>query len=224
MKIDAPSSVVVLDLDDTLYLERDYVESGLQAVGRWATGQIGVPSLGTAMIELFRDGTRGRIFDQALAGAGIAASPDLIGRMVQTYRQHRPTIDLAADAKRLFARRSSRTAFALITDGYLDAQKRKVRALRLHSHGISLAICTDRWGREAWKPSEQAYRHVQQAFGLPSQAFVYIADNPNKDFHAPRRLGWRSMQIKRPGRLHMKIDAGAESADEEIESLDEIAL
>ncbi|WP_232476134.1 HAD family hydrolase [Flavisphingomonas formosensis] len=219
----SPDFVVVLDLDDTLYLERDYVESGLNAVGCWVESQLARPALGSLMIDLFRQGIRGNIFDLALAEAGLAGRPDLIARMVQVYRQHRPQIDLTADAKRLFARRPDRVAFALITDGYIDAQKRKMRALRLHAQGLSLGICTDRWGRADWKPSERAFRHVQAIFGVPPQALVYVADNPNKDFHAPRRLGWRTLQIKRPGRLHTRIESFAESADAEIETLDEIA-
>lgn len=217
-------SVIVFDLDDTLYLECDYVESGLRAVGVWAGQQLGVPGLGGRMLEHFRAGGRGHLFDDALTEAGIAPRPDLVDRMIRVYRQHRPTIHLAEDAVRYLASPPPRTALALITDGYLDAQRRKIRALGLHMSGIELGVCTDRWGREDWKPSCRAFDHVQAFFGLPAGAFVYVADNPAKDFHAPRRLGWHSIRICRPGRLHMGTVPCSEPADEEIDSLDRLGI
>lgn len=217
-------TVIVFDLDDTLYLERDYVESGLRSVGVWAGQQLGVAGLGERMLENFRTGARGHLFDDALTEAGIAPLPVLVGRMIQVYRQHRPTIHLADDAARYLASPPLRTALALITDGYLDAQKRKIRALGLHASGIDLAVCTDRWGREDWKPSRRAFDHVQAFFGLPADAFVYVADNPAKDFHAPRRLGWHSIQICRSGRLHTGTTPCSEPADGKIDSLDQLAV
>lgn len=217
-------AVIVFDLDDTLYLERDYVESGLRAVGAWAADQLEVAGLGEGMLEHFRAGARGHLFDDALTGVGIEPAPALIARMIQVYRQHRPCIHLAEDAMRYLACPPSRTGLALITDGYLDAQRRKIRALGLHASGIEIAVCTDRWGRDAWKPSCRAFEYVQRFFGLPAGAFVYVADNPDKDFHAPRRLGWRSVQINRSGRLHMAASPGSESAGQEIDSLDALSI
>jgi putative hydrolase of the HAD superfamily len=217
----APRRLVVCDLDDTLYLERDYVMSGLAAVGAWANTQLGVAGLGDAMITRFRSGSRGHVFDETLAAMGIDGAPALIGRMLQVYRQHRPSIALAADARRFLGSMPPDTAVALVTDGFLDAQRRKIRALGLHALGVSLAICTDRWGREAWKPSPRAFSYVQSHFGIPADACIYIGDNANKDFHAPRTLGWRTMQIVRPGGLHGLAGPGAQAADVRIGTLDD---
>ena len=217
-------AVVVFDLDDTLYLERDYVESGLRAVSIWAADQLGTAGLEEGMLEHFRAGARGHLFDDALAGAGICPAPDLIARMIQVYRQHRPCIRLAEDAARYLACPPPRTGLALITDGYLDAQRRKIRALGLHASGIEIAVCTDRWGREDWKPSSRAFEHVQAFFGLPASAFVYVADNPDKDFQAPRRLGWNSIQISRSGRLRAVASPCSQPADQVIDSLDGLSM
>lgn len=37
-----PSILVIFDLDDTLFLERDFVRSGFAAVGRWMARTIGI--------------------------------------------------------------------------------------------------------------------------------------------------------------------------------------
>ena len=217
----APRRLVVCDLDDTLYLERDYVLSGLAAVGAWAQAQLGITGLGDAMIARFRSGGRGHVFDETLAAMGVEATPVLIGRMLQVYRQHRPFISLAGDARRFLVDMPPDTAVALITDGFLDAQRRKIRALGLHALGVSLAICTDRWGRDAWKPSPRAFSYVQSHFGIPADSCVYIADNANKDFHAPHALGWRTIQITRTGGLHGVAGPGAKMAHIRISTLDD---
>lgn len=214
--------VLVFDLDDTLYLERDYVESGLRAVGQWARDQLGVDSLGAEMLQLFQNGTRERIFDRALTSARIMPTPVLIQRMLQVYRQHEPLISLADDVTKFFAETVQNVGFAVITDGFRDAQKRKIRALGLHALGVELAICTDRWGRADWKPSPRAFEYVQAFFGYPPTSYVYVADNANKDFHAPKRLGWSTVQILRPNRLHTTVLPHAESAHEVITTFDSL--
>ncbi len=221
---DAIDTVLVFDLDDTLYLEREYVESGLCAVGAWSRHQLGITGLGDRMVERFRAGDRGHLFDEALRAAGVENPSDLIPRMVQVYRQHRPCIHLAEDAQRCLAGHPSHTGLAIITDGYLDAQKRKIRALGLHAFGVQVAVCTDRWGRESWKPARRAFDYVQAFFGLPPGAFVYVADNTDKDFHAPREIGWRTIQINRPGRLHQKASDFTVEADECIATLDSLRI
>ncbi len=35
-----------------------------------------------------------------------------------------------------------------------------------------------------------------------ADAFIYIADNPVKDFAAPHHLGWSTVRIRRAGGLH----------------------
>jgi putative hydrolase of the HAD superfamily len=197
--------IIVFDLDDTLYLERDYVASGLRAVAAWMRGRGMGDGLEEAMFALFESGTRGRIFDEALARCGYDAPAALIAAMLTVYRQHRPQIRMQADAEEYLRHPPERTGFAIITDGFLDAQRRKLRALAVHRRGIGLAVCTDRWGRAAWKPHPTAFRHVQAHYGLPAASFTYVADNPAKDFVAPRQLGWRTVRIARPDRLHKAV-------------------
>lgn len=210
--------VIVFDLDDTLYLERDYVTSGLRAVGAWMRQQGGVAGLEEAMLALFAEGVRGRIFDAALERCGQAASPALIGRMLTVYRQHRPRIRMAPDADRFLDSPPGDTGFAIVTDGFLDAQRRKLRALDVHRRGIGMAVCTDRWGRAGWKPNPAAFQWIQARFGLPADRFCYVADNPAKDFHAPRHLGWATVRVARPGGLHAAYPAHRIEADRIIET------
>ena len=193
--------VMVFDLDDTLYLERDYVRSGFTAAGRWAERH-GIAGLGAAAWAAFENGHRGDIFDRALAGLGIAADATLIAGLVRAYRRHRPDIMLAPDAAAWLAAVRPDTALALITDGPAASQSSKVAALGLAARGFAPIVLTARLGRRYGKPHPRAFELIQRAYGLAADRFTYVADNPAKDFLAPGRLGWRTVQVARPERLH----------------------
>jgi len=216
--------VIVFDLDDTLYLERDYVASGFHAVGTWIAERLGVADFADRACKHFEAGRRGNVFNVVLADLGIRATSDFVERMVDVYRRHRPEIALAPDAKALLgSRRPEGLHFALVTDGFLTSQCNKIRALGLERSGLWPVICTDLWGRGYWKPHPRAFECIQAMFGLPPDAITYVADNPGKDFIAPNRLGWKTIQIARPDRIH-KVDphSSMQAADSSIESLAEL--
>ena len=186
---------VVFDLDDTLYLERDFAFSGYAAV----SAETGFPGFEQACLDAFARGQRSRIFDTALASLGHAPDPDLIARMIHVYRAHRPRIHLAADARRAVARWSGRAG--LITDGPARMQRNKVRALGLCDH-LDPIVLTGALGPDAGKPSPVAFEVIERAMGLSGRSLSYVADNPLKDFITPRRRGWQTIMIARPDRIH----------------------
>jgi putative hydrolase of the HAD superfamily len=215
--------IVVFDMDDTLYLERDFVMSGLRAADRWAATALGATGLFEATRALFAQGQRERLFDQALISLGMAVEPELIAKLVEVYRSHRPEIRLAEDACRVLARRAEWDGIALLTDGYQLTQEHKIEALGLRE-SCDPVITTDSWGRDYWKPHSRGFLAIQRCFEQPPASFMYVADNPLKDFLAPRSLGWKTIRIRRPGGLHADLTAApGHDADLTISSLDELA-
>ena len=212
--------VVVFDLDDTLYLERDYARSGFAAVGEWAERELGLAGFATAAWALFESGQRERVFNRVLEATGHAADPELVARMIGVYRSHAPDIALQDDARAWLRANAGRHGLALITDGFREAQNAKVEALGLRGLGFAPVIVTDEWGRDWWKPNPRAYRAVEEHFAGAERRFVYVADNPAKDFLAPRALGWETVQIARPLRVHTGEAPSADhAAARRIESL-----
>ena len=59
--------VLVFDLDDTLYPERQYALSGFKAAERWAAPELGIEGLAADMTRLLDDGHLGALFRMALA-------------------------------------------------------------------------------------------------------------------------------------------------------------
>ncbi|MGA8621184.1 MAG: HAD family hydrolase [Candidatus Sulfotelmatobacter sp.] len=192
---------IVFDMDDTLYLERDYVRSGFLHVGALVEKKFGVSGFYDEAWELFLEGERGDIFDRALKRISLPA-PDLVIReLVDAYRNHAPAISLADDAVQCLDGVRPKYDLALITDGSAVSQENKARALQL-DRWIDLKIFTGRWGTNFYKPHPRAFLAVQEQTGASPNECIYVADNPNKDFRAPTELGWVTVRVRRDGGLH----------------------
>jgi putative hydrolase of the HAD superfamily len=202
-------SCVVFDLDDTLYLERDYVHSGFRAVGLWVQSEWGIEGFAARAYALFEEGMRGGIFDRVLQEIGIEPTPQRINPLVHAYRNHAPAIELSEDARPTLMALSDKCRLACITDGPLESQSSKARALELDAW-LDPIVFTAALGKGFEKPSRKAFEIVQAATATGPHGCVYVADNPAKDFQAPVALGWRTVRVRRSGGLHCHIPSGPE--------------
>jgi len=198
----------VFDVDDTLYLEREYVRSGFAAVGTWARTNVGLVDVEESAWRAFVGGQRGRVFDTVLEAHGIRDA-DLVASMVEVYRRHQPDIALEPDARRCLEALRPRMPLAVVTDGPATSQRAKISALGLPELA-SIVVVTDELGPGRGKPHPLAFETVEQAIGVDGSRCTYVADNPAKDFAAPRSLGWRTVRVRRAGGLH----AAAPSSDD----------
>ena len=204
---------VVLDVDDTLYLEREYAVSGFRAAGRWASEWLSIPDFDIRCRNLLERGRRGNIFDLALHECGREAPPALIAGLVAIYQAPQPTIGVADDAAIALHKIRARWPIAIISDGPVASQSLKCDALGLTSWANSIVL-TGMMGEEFRKPFPGAFKLV--ASRIPARQFVYVADNPDKDFAAPQQLGWHTVRIRREGGLHFDKSNYPEQPDFEL--------
>src|SRR5262245_13893257 len=213
-------------MDDTLFLERDYVLSGFVAVDAVVTKEHGLKGFSECAWRLFCAGVRGRIFDEALKELGVELQSAIVAELVAIYRSHLPRIELTSDSFRfLNAARSQGLRIALVSDGAYVAQNAKVKALGLKTF-ISPIVLTDAFGRDAWKPNPRGYLEVFEKLGGSHSNYIYIGDNPAKDFIAPNALGWRTIRIRRPQGEHALASAPTQDGapQREIVSFDELRV
>lgn len=86
---------VIFDLDDTLYLEKDFVVSGFRAAAQCLARRLHLDAeeLLSQMLQILGTNGRGRVFDTLLAQLKIDSTPWL-PMLLQAYRSHHPTISL----------------------------------------------------------------------------------------------------------------------------------
>lgn len=211
---------VVLDIDDTLYLERDYVRSGFHACSQCFDDPTLQDSFFQRAWAAFLAGRRGDIFNHVLESLSQPLS--MVPQLVSTYRQHSPTIKLLEDAEDLLRRLYREIPMAVITDGPRESQHGKARSLGLQQWCEPI-IVTAEFGHGYSKPHPRAFQQVEHVFRLGGQDCVYIADNPLKDFRAPHELGWRTVRVRREGGLHASLSSGPD-VQQEVQALRELEV
>ena len=194
--------VYVFDLDDTLISEREYACSGFRAVGNFVQQECDVIGFEELAVSCFNQGLRGHIFNEVLNNLGLKITEDFVAKLVDVYRNHLPDIGLLVDARKcLDLLKAKKIPMALITDGYAVSQRKKIASINL-SKWIDLIIVTDELGSTSWKPSPDAYLKVMQCFQGVAERFIYVGDNPLKDFVTPKKMGWQTARVLRTKSEH----------------------
>ena len=200
-------TTVIFDLDDTLYDEVDYCKSGFKAVAEFLANLPQAPPderIFNCLWKQFTAGNRTKTFNTALDELGIAYDDSRIAELIKVYRDHVPKITLPAESRNVLRQLSEKFTLALLTDGFLPAQKLKVQALRIKKY-FKCIIYTEQLGRQFWKPSPAGFEKLMHDLNAVPQNIVYVADNEKKDFIAPNKLGFTTIQILRPARLHTSV-------------------
>jgi putative hydrolase of the HAD superfamily len=172
------SSIFVFDLDDTLYSERDFEKSGIEFVYNFF--KIKQVDLGTIL------NNRKNWVEKIINGSNNKITFHMV---LDLYRNHLPAIQLYKDSK-IFLEKLNSLGYemSLITDGRSITQRNKLKALGIESYFKNIVI-SDEVNSE--KPSEYNFKRVINNEHV--QNYIYIADNPNKDFITPNKLGWTSI-------------------------------
>lgn len=169
--------LVVFDLDDTLYTERDFVRSGFRAV----TKALGVPVFDRLMEEF--DAGNADPIGSLVRETNSPLSPE---SLLTVYREHQPNICLTDGALDLLKKlREIGHSLGLLTDGRSSTQRNKIESLGILDLFDEIVISGE-FGSE--KPDERNFRHFELKF--QGREYVYVGDNLEKDFVSPNRLGW----------------------------------
>ncbi|MBL73781.1 HAD-IA family hydrolase [uncultured Idiomarina sp.] len=176
---------VVFDLDDTLYFEADYVCSGIKYVTSW--------------LQDYLNKNR----DNSVASSALN-TPNPISYLIKhyelddiwlesllwLYRLHLPNICLTDEVSRTIDLLVAKGAnVCILTDGRLSTQNLKIKALGLESFK---SYISESFGED--KPGRKRFIQVEKDFH--SERYIYLGDNPKKDFIAGNDLNWLTVGIE----------------------------
>ncbi len=190
-------AAVIFDLDDTLYLEKDFVRSGFRFVAQ-KLKSFGAIDWAEEMESYQRD--KKQVFQQLVKSHNLSIEPSTL---LNWYRFHVPIIQLRPSAEQLLDFLDAHGhPLGILTDGRSVTQRNKLLALGILDR-FDCIVISEEFGSE--KPSERNYRFFEQKF--PCKHFVYIGDNPRKDFLTPNRMGWITIGMRDDGRhIHLSDD------------------
>lgn len=195
---------VVFDMDDTLYPESQFVRGALRDAGELLDRVLPSPVGAAAFFLDVLDRTGPwRVFDTALPELGVTPDPSLIRSLVRAFRNHHPTLlPFPGIPELLCDLRAEGLLLAVVTDGYVDVQRRKWDALGLAGHFQEVVFTGDVDGVSWPKPSPVPYRWLEERLGFHTGAVLSIGDNPAKDFPPADELGWQTIRVRFPDGFH----------------------
>lgn len=176
---------IAFDLDDTLFLEIDFVRSAYRRICGSSNDRI--------LSEMMKAQTPAEAFDIA-----CSSIPNMdLRNTLSIYRNHLPDILLDEKVRVLLEwLKSSGHNLALITDGRSVTQRNKIRALGLTAYFSDDSIfISEEWGHE--KTDDYSFKRLMNIYS--DEPYIYIGDNPAKDFLIPNKLGWITVCIRDKG-------------------------
>ena len=196
-----PPLGVVVDLDDTLYPQADYLASAAAAVGV-AAGHAGLD--GTAVHaalrhELAVGSDAGGTIDRALLAVGVPAGelPALVPPLVAAFTQHTPPrLSPYPGAEEALRALVAAAPLACLTDGNPAIQAAKVAATGLGPLLPVVVVTDSLGGRAVRKPHPQGLLAVAAQLGLPPERLLVIGDRPGKDVAVAAAVGARAIRVR----------------------------
>jgi putative hydrolase of the HAD superfamily len=186
---------IIFDLDDTLYPEKDFIESGYRCVARHITScwDYCFDEVFSSMMIAFNSSGREAVFPNLLL-----QFPEImlsLNEFVQIYRNHNPVINLFPGYRELLRDLSGKYQLGLITDGLPEVQKKKVKALDLDAI-IGKIIYSWEYGAERQKPHPHSFSTMLEFLQLAPQNVLFVGDNPDKDGKGAKNAGMLYLQIQ----------------------------
>lgn len=210
---------VVFDLDDTLYKEIDFLKSGFRYVIEHIHHcEFADNDLFNKMIEAYQNGNDA--FEIICSKCKTKIEKSIL---LSWYRFHFPSLTLSKETENvLYQLSEAGIKLGIISDGRSITQRNKIKALGLERYfDAKTVIISEEFGSA--KPCERNYKYFHSYY--PNcKKYVYIGDNPTKDFIMPNTLGWLTLGLRNNGdNIHKQENFKSEKAPQMwISSISEI--
>lgn len=109
----------------------------------------------------------------------------------------------------------------IITDGRVSGQKNKIQALGLDKLVDDIIITDELGDTQFRKPCDISFRVMQRRWEIPFEQMMYVGDNAEKDFQAPKQLGMRSVFFRNKDGIYSD---NSKNDVQEIDMISELSL
>ena len=173
--------ILIFDLDDTLYTEKEFVKSGFKAVSSYLhlNFKLNKKKIFLQLLKNLKKNGRGKIFDSLCFQLKLKKK-FLVKKLIQVYRTHDPKISLSKDAIKILKHYSGLSKY-IVTDGNYLVQKKKINSLKIEKY-FKKIYYTNYYGIKYNKPSLFCFNKIKKKEKVNWNELVYIGDNPRKDF------------------------------------------
>ncbi|WP_165089031.1 HAD family hydrolase [Neisseria yangbaofengii] len=190
MKIINPTkSIIVFDLDDTLYSEHEYKLSGIRSVIRLISDLYSSWTIEELENAVKKD--EHNWLDALCQYCYFNDSEK--NTLLWQYRLHQPNIHPYISSHDFSELITDFIATALITDGRSITQRLKLQSLGIHNLFDDVLI-SEAYRSE--KPCAERFEYIENKYSRENSKFIYIGDNIKKDFITPKLMGWLTIGLE----------------------------
>jgi len=117
-------------------------------------------------------------FERALDKCGISHTEEMVRKMVEVYRKHKPNIHLYPDAAEFLEKLSSAGhPVYIVTNGFVETQKNKIKALGLQQYKYAI---TSEFQEKIHKNDSRFSEYITKKLELEGDILLF-GDNPIDD-------------------------------------------
>ncbi len=188
-------TLFTFDLDDTLVPEVLFLKSGIRHIAKTISERFPIITqfriINRMDAAVMARQNHYSALETLLEEYGILSEIDM-EEIVAEFRCHKPDPEIYHPAPSILLAlenlRNQGIPLALITDGRSITQRNKINAAGLMSFfSDSDIIISEETGHDKKDPDNFLFIMKKYA-GIKN--FIYVADNPPKDFIQPQKLGW----------------------------------
>lgn len=190
---------VVFDLDDTLYMEYEYVKYALNNVSQFISSEYNIENALSKLMKLYEI-DRKQVFDRIISQENLQDAQAL-SKMLNVYKNteidHLTTNKGVTELLNSLCKKSIK--LGIITDGDAVIQDMKIRALGIKNYFDKIIVTDTLGGIEYRKPNTKAFLLMASILGVEVDEMAYIGDNPEKDFVISESLPVLTIQYDNGG-------------------------
>jgi putative hydrolase of the HAD superfamily len=177
------NSIIIFDLDDTLYNEIDFLKSAFKEISKNMLPVIKC-DVYEEMLNLYYNNRD--VFDCIIAKYSLKINKSFF---IQMYRNHFPIINLMDYViDFLKSLKANSIILGIISDGRSIQQRNKINALNINLF-FEHIIISEEVGFS--KPDERIFKIIERYY--PQAEYYYFGDNIKKDFIVPNKIGWKTL-------------------------------
>ncbi|WP_190276639.1 HAD family hydrolase [Catenulispora acidiphila] len=191
---------ILCDLDDTLYPQAAWLDGAWSAVAaagaRWGVEERAF--LAALRADAAVGSARGGIIDRALVDVGVGGGAELVAELLAAFRAYRPVrLEPYPGVREALVRlRVAGVRLAVVTDGDVEVQAWKVRALGLSAFFECVVVSDALGGRGVRKPSAVPFLAAVEGLGVRPERCVVVGDRPEKDVMGALGADIRAVRVK----------------------------
>lgn len=185
------NSFWVFDLDDTLFKEVEFRDSGFEFVRQEIIKLYQRDILD--LVIRYREGYSTDLFSDICRFLSLPETSK--NQFIWMYRNHFPSISIDRGILSILNNLKDTTlGVAILTDGRSATQRNKIKALSLSTFPVFISEEFD----NSEKPESNRFELIQSFH--QNCTYVYVGDNVKKDFITPNQMGWTTIGIIDDGR------------------------